>query len=203
MKKKFLLLSAFTVLLVFWGAVFCRAGEQAPSQRSEESWKVEEKILRQIREELMPYPTRQGLAVFEDSGRYRWNRAELARDKALEDIAANIPLLLLLRKDFGESFLDWVIPIAGKLPSQPVAVVQLMTNIEDWNNGQYIDNMCPMTVIEDAIPFDQYKNWLERSVAALESFTMTDAGAENIRSRCLRQIKDELATAKPWEEFRE
>jgi hypothetical protein len=61
-----------------------------------------------------------------------------------------------------------------------------------------MDHICPMTVIEDAIPLSRYKNWLERSVAALESFNMTDAASEEVRSRCLRQIKDELATAKPW-----
>jgi len=40
-------------------------------------------------------------------------------------------------------------------------------NAREYNGGK--------TVIEDAIPHSQYKNWLERSILALESFTMKDA----------------------------
>ncbi|MCL1986211.1 MAG: hypothetical protein FWG59_07175 [Betaproteobacteria bacterium] len=157
------------------------------------------RIVNRIKSGSVPYPTEQELAVFEeDSWGLRNSRAELARDKALEDVAANIPFLLLIRKDFGESFLEWVIPIAEKLPSQPVAVIQLMTNIANWNDGQYIDKMCPMAVIEDSITFEQYKNWLERSVTALESFTMHKTEAEKTRRVCLGKIKSALATTKPW-----
>ena len=197
MKKMFLLLPTLTVLLVFIGPVLCRAEEQAPSPRTE-AWIVESKIREQIQKGLLPYPTKQELAVFEkDDHAFRSKRAELALDKALEDIAANIPFLLVLKKDFGESALfGWAVPIAEKLPSQPVAVIQFMTNIAD--DEQYIIHMCPMGVIEDSIPFDQYKIWLERSVAALEAFTMTDVKAEKMRNYCLQRIKHDLATGEPW-----
>ena len=202
MKKTLPLLPTLFVFLVLSSADVIFAAEQAPSRPAEESWKVEEYLRQQIREGLLLYPTEQELAFFETASfGFRRNRAELARDKALEDIAANIPLLLLIRKDFGESFLDWVIPIAEKLPSQPVAVVQLATSIEDGYTGigqRYIDHICPMMVIEDAIPFSRYKNWMERSVAALESFAMKDTKAEKIRSVCLEKIKNELATAEQW-----
>lgn len=201
MKKIFLILPALAVLLVFSGAVFCRAANQTPSQQTEESWRTEEKIDRKIHDGLLLSPTEQELAYFEKKHSWgvRRSRAELAHDKALEDVAANIPFLLLIRDDFGVSFLDWVIPIAEKLPSQPVAVIQLLTNIENqYPEQRYIEHICPRTVIEDAIPYSQYKNWMERSILALESFTMKDGKAEKVRKRCLRQIKAELSTAKPW-----
>ncbi len=125
---------------------------------------------------------------------FQWNRAILARDKALEDIAANIPLLILIRKDFGESaLLEWAIPIAEKLPSQPVAVVQLMTLADNS-----IDQICPRMVIEDTISFPEFKSWMERSAASLESFAMKDANAETTRRTCLQKIRDSLSTTEPW-----
>jgi len=135
------------------------------------------------------------IAEFEkDPWGFRWSRANLARDKAVEDIAANIPLLVVLRKDFGESaHLEWAIPIAEKLPSQPVAVVQLMTLVDNS-----IDQICPRIVIEDTIPFSEYKNWMERSATSLESFTMNDEKAETTRRVCLQKIKDALSSTKPW-----
>ena len=166
MKKRHLLIPVLTALFVFSGAAFCRATEQNPTQRTEDSLKIEaeNKVVTRIRAGLLFSPTDQDLADFENGHwGFQATRAELARDKALKDIAANIPLLLLIRKDFGESFLDWVIPIAEKLPSQPVAVVQLATSIEDGYTGigqRYIDHICPMMVIEDAIPFSRYKNWM-------------------------------------------
>lgn len=125
---------------------------------------------------------------------FRWSRAVLARDKALEDIAANIPLLILIRKDFGESaLLEWAIPIAEKLPSQPVAVVQLMALVDNS-----IDQICPRMVIADTISFPEFTNWMERSVASLESFAMKDVDADTIRQACLRKIRNSLSTTKPW-----
>lgn len=125
---------------------------------------------------------------------FQWSRAALARDKALEDIAANIPALVLLRKDFGESaHLEWAIPVAEKLPSQPVAVIRLMTIADNS-----IDQICPRMVIEDTISFSEFQNWMERSVASLESFTMNDADAETTRRVCLQKIRHSLSTTKPW-----
>lgn len=135
------------------------------------------------------------IAEFEkDPWGFRWSRAGLARDKAVEDIASNIPVLILIRKDFGESaHLEWAIPIAEKLPSQPVAVVQLMTLADNS-----IDQMCPRQVIEDTLSFSEFKSWMERAAASLESFTMNDAKAEITRRACLQKIRDSLSTTKPW-----
>ena len=134
-------------------------------------------------------------AEFEkDPWGFQWSRASLALDKAVEDIAANIPLLVIIRKDFGESaHLEWAIPIAGKLPSQPVAVVQLMT-LADTS----IDHICPRAVIEGTLSFSEFKTWLERSAASLESFTMSDAKAETTRRACLQKIRNALSATKPW-----
>jgi hypothetical protein len=201
MKNAFL--PVLAVLLVLFGAAFRSAAGQELDQRTEAQRAAEEDYdkVERIRAGLVAYPTEQELALLEKNYHaFRGRRAELAFAKALEDIAANIPLLLVLKKDFGESALFWwAAPIAEKLPSQPVAVIQLMVNIADWNTAeQYINHMCPMWVVENGIDFVQYENWLERSIAALESFTMTDARAEQMRNRCLRQIRDALATANPW-----
>jgi hypothetical protein len=135
------------------------------------------------------------LAEFEkDPWGFPWSRAGLARDKAVEDIASNIPLLILIRKDFGESaLLEWAIPIAEKLPSQPVAVVQLMALVDNS-----IDQICPRMVIEESISFFEFKSWMERSAASLESFTMNDAKAEITRRACLQKIENALSSTKPW-----
>ena len=195
MKKTFLLLSALALSFVFSGPALC-LGAEAPRSAEEENG-------RKIHDGLLLFPTELELDSFEKkhSWGFRRSRAELALDKALEDIAAHIPLLLLMRKDFGESFLDWAVPIAEKLPSQPVAVIQFVANLEDGYAGtgqRYIEHICPRAVIEDAIPFSEYKNWLERSSLVLEAFTMNDPKAERARSFCLEKIKEALATAKPW-----
>jgi hypothetical protein len=189
------------VLFIFSGAVCCGATEDAQHtvQWTEESWKIEMEALQKIRKGLLLFPTEQELAFV--ASRMSLDQAELALEKAVEDIAAHIPFLLFIRSKFDAiAHLAWAIPIAEKLPSQPVAVVQLMTIVNDiFDYFDVTDHMCPRMVIEDAIPFQQYKNLMERSVLALESFAMKDAKAEEVRERCLLKIKDTLATAKPWQ----
>ena len=197
MKKA--LLSVIVLLFVFSGVLPCRAGVPGLADNEEHNRRIEQGQS----DLLLLYGKSQGITHLEDVQlRFNWNKKALALDKAVEDIAAHIPFLLLLRKEFGEIFhLEWAIPIAEKLPSQPAAVIRLMAiSNETFRHIDLTEIMCPWMVIEDTpIYFSQYKDWMERAVATLEAITMNDALEEKTRMACLQNIKDALTTTRPWD----
>lgn len=130
----------------------------------------------------------------EDPWGFRWDMKVLALDKAVEDINANRRFIVAVRDEFGESrLLEWGIPVAARLPDQPVAVIKIMAELDIP-----VRDMCPRIVIEDAIPFYEYVRWMESAVASLESFTMLDPKEEAVRADCLGEIKESLAKKESW-----
>ena len=94
---------------------------------------------------------------------------------------------------------DWEILIADKIPTQPVAVIQLLAHM---NNAMpdviYVQKMCPRDFIEDTASYDQMVDWMERAATALEVFTMIDPREEAMRRACLEEIQKALADKETW-----
>lgn len=104
-------------------------------------------------------------------------------EMAVENISENIPVLkkILAELDDAETAL-WRIHTADKIPSQAVAVIELMaaTNIDP-------DCMCPRRFFEGERRF-VIEAWMNKAVSALESFTMKEPRKERIRRECLERI---------------
>lgn len=128
----------------------------------------------------MPPSTRSGDAKSED--------IFAVIENAVGNIAGNSVFLaeLRLKTDAGSSEY-WEESVADQLPSQPVAVIQLMTR-----TGIPVERMCPREVIEDALSVEQYTIWKQQAVAALDSFIMKDLAEEAVRKACLREIQKSL-----------
>jgi uncharacterized membrane protein len=173
--------------------------ELALQQELRRRHEIDQKIARLLHGSLSSPTDRKPADYEKDFAELRRRGIDFARDKALEDIAAHVPMLLFLFKDSGESVSSWMVGVAKKLPSQPVAVIQLLTNIHDaYPESRHIDNMSAMHVFKDALSFQDYKNLMVRSVMVLESFDMKDEKSEKVRKQYIQKINDALATGKPW-----
>ena len=102
---------------------------------------------------------------------------------AVKDISENIRTLknLLLELEDAQKG-EWHMLTADKLPSQPVAVIELMAaaNVDP-------DCMCPRQFPESESR-SVIKAWMNRSIVALNSFRMHDLRKENVRKECLGNI---------------
>ena len=124
----------------------------------------------------------------------------LSIEKATEDISGNIPFLIAVHAETDAAVAkDWEILIADKIPTQPVAVIQLLAHM---NNAMpdviYVQKMCPRDFIEDTASYDQMVDWMERAATALEVFTMIDPREEAMRRACLEEIQKALADKETW-----
>lgn len=129
-----------------------------------------------------------------DSLGFQRDKREIALDKAVENVHKNKLFIATLRSEFGESrLLEWGVPVADQLPAQPIAVIQLMAMLDIP-----VRDMCPRIVIEDAIPFEAYVQWMEEAVDSLGAFTMTNPNEELIRQQCLSAIQKSLGTKDSW-----
>jgi hypothetical protein len=103
--------------------------------------------------------------------------------KAVKDIAENSHALeeLLLGIEDAQK-VQWYMLTADKLPSQPVAVIDLMAAADVDP-----DCMCPRQFPESESR-SVIDAWMRRSIAALNSFRMHDPRKENVRKECLGNI---------------
>ena len=115
-------------------------------------------------------------------------------DSAVANVAGNTPKLIELHKKTDAASSEyWNVAIAHTIPEQPAAVVRLMAKADIR-----IERMCPREVIEDELSFVEYVQWMEKAVAALDTFTLDNPGEEIIRKACLQAIRDSLATRDKW-----
>ncbi len=103
--------------------------------------------------------------------------------EAVKDIAKNshaLEALLLELEDAQKG--QWYMLTADKLPSQPMAVIELMAAADVDP-----DCMCPRQFPESESR-SVIDAWINRSIVALNSFRMHDPRKENIRKECLGNI---------------
>ncbi len=124
----------------------------------------------------------------------------LSIEKAAEDIARNMLFLIAVHAETDAATAEaWEIDIADKIPTQPVAVIQLMAHMHnELPDIIYAQKMCPRVFIEDTASYDQMIDWMERAAAALEAFTMIDPQEEAMRRACLEEIQKALADKETW-----
>ena len=102
---------------------------------------------------------------------------------AVKDISKNIQTLTKILLELEDAQKGrWYMLTADKLPSQPVAVIELMaaTDVDP-------DCMCPRQFPESESR-SVIDAWMNRAVAALNSFEMHDPRKENVRKKCLGNI---------------
>jgi hypothetical protein len=112
---------------------------------------------------------------------------EFIIEKSCEDIRSNMDVMLNIYKEIDAGIATaWRVSVAKKIPSQPVATVQLLSKA-----GVKAGRYCLDPFFEaDTITL---KTWFENSIGALETFTMKDAKEEAFRCQCLEEIKSEYA----------
>lgn len=105
--------------------------------------------------------------------------------QSCEDIHANMDIMLSVHKEIDAAIATaWRVSVAKKIPSQPVAVIRLLSKA-----GVKAQRYCMDPFFEaDEITL---KTWLESSIDALESFTMKNVREELFRCECLEEIKSE------------
>ena len=119
-------------------------------------------------------------------------------DDAVIDVASNTETLVSLYTSLlqdtsiigGISY--WEVAVAHTIPDQPVAVIRLMAKFDEP-----FGNMCPRDTYDD-LSFAEYVEWMEKAIAALESFTLDDSKEESCRKTCLQGIHDFLAKKEDW-----
>lgn len=114
---------------------------------------------------------------------------EFILNGASQDISENISLFVSLKKTLeGVSSLGWRIALGDKIPSQPVAVIEVL-NLIEHDEMEYI---CPRMFMEGSQNYEM-EQWMNRAISSLSSFTMNDPKKESIRKECLEKIKKALA----------
>jgi len=105
-------------------------------------------------------------------------------EKAVENISENIPALkkILTELDDSEAAL-WRMHTADKIPSQAVAVIELMAA-----TGIDPDGMCPRRFFAGERRF-VITDWMNKAAFALDAFTMKKPRKEKIRKECLENIQ--------------
>ena len=114
--------------------------------------------------------------------------------KAVENISDNITLLCRVLHELDEgSVAGWYVLTADKLPSQPVAVIELMV-------ASHVDvqDMCPRQFYEGT-EHHVMEAWMRKAMKALSAFTMTDSRKDAIRRRCLEKIEIALSGKNKWQ----
>ena len=105
--------------------------------------------------------------------------------KSCEDIRANMDIMLSIHKEIDAAIATaWRVSVAKKIPSQPVAVIRLLSKA-DVKAQRYC--MDPFFEADEIT----LKTWLESSIDALESFTMKNSKEELFRCECLEEIRSE------------
>jgi hypothetical protein len=115
-------------------------------------------------------------------------------EKAAEDISDNITLLCSVLQELDEgSVAGWYVHTADKLPSQPVAVIELMaaSHVE-------VQDMCPRQFYEGT-EHHVMEAWMKKAMKALSAFAMTDIHKDTIRRRCLEEIGIALNERDKWQ----
>ena len=115
-------------------------------------------------------------------------------EKAVENISENISLLCHVLHELDEgSVAGWYVHTADKLPSQPVAVIELMaaSHVE-------VQDMCPRQFYEGT-EHHVMEAWMRKAMRALSTFTMTDSRKDTIRRRCLEKIDIALSGKDKWQ----
>jgi len=114
---------------------------------------------------------------------------------ASRDISANIPLWVHLRNTLdGASALGWAIALGDKIPSQPIAVIEVLSLTHRGD----IERVCPRPFMEDSEIYEM-EQWMERAISSLSSFTMNSCQKESIRKECLAKIEQSLARKELWQ----
>jgi len=113
---------------------------------------------------------------------------------AAQDMSDNIPLWVRLRHtlDAGSAE-DWQIVLGDKIPSQPIAVIDVLS-LTPHEDIQYV---CPRPFVEGTQTYEM-EDWMNRAITTLSSFTMNDPKKEKIRQECLQNIKQSLANKDKW-----
>ena len=115
-------------------------------------------------------------------------------EKAVENISDNITLLCRVLHELDEgSVAGWHVRTADRLPSQPVAVIELMA-------ASHVDvqDMCPRQFYEGT-QHHVMEAWMRKAKKALSAFTMTDSRKDAIRRRCLEKIEIALSGKDKWQ----
>jgi len=105
--------------------------------------------------------------------------------KSCEDIQSNTDILLSVYKEIDAAIATtWRVSVAKKIPSQPVAVIRLLSKA-----GVKPPRYC----MDPFFEADEFilKTWLGNAIDALEAFTMNDGKEESFRCQCLGELKSE------------
>lgn len=114
--------------------------------------------------------------------------------KATENISENITLLCRVLQELNEGDVaGWYVQTADKLPSQPVAVIELMAA-----SRAEVQDMCPRQFYEGT-EHHVMEAWMQKAMKALSAFTMMDSGKDAIRRRCLEEIENALSDRDKWQ----
>ncbi|MDR0477948.1 MAG: hypothetical protein LBH14_08470 [Desulfobulbaceae bacterium] len=119
---------------------------------------------------------------------------------AARDISDNISVWLKLKQTAdGGSGEMWTIVLGDKIPSQPIAVIDVLSLIphDKIPLTDEIRDVCPRPFMEGAQEYEM-EDWMNRAIATLSSFTMNDPKKEKIRQECLANIKQSLANKDKW-----
>jgi hypothetical protein len=113
---------------------------------------------------------------------------EFIFDGASKDIADNISLFVALTKRIdAASGLAWRIALGDKIPSQPVAVIEVLSRVDE----DLLPQVCPRIFMEGSEDYAMV-DWMNRAIQSLGSFTMQDSRKDAIRAECLERIEASL-----------
>lgn len=114
-------------------------------------------------------------------------------DKASQDISSNISIWVKLKNELqGENALGWELILGDKIPSQPIAVIEIISLTKTD-----IASICPRHFMEGS-EYYEIERWMNRAIDTLNSFTMTDSSKDDIRKQCLLKIQIALENKENW-----
>lgn len=124
----------------------------------------------------------------------REKRFHFIFEGAAGDIANNIPLWLELEREAdGCFYTGWTIALGDKIPSQPVAVIEVLSFLAE----DTVPKVCPRAFFEGSEIYEM-EDWMKRAITSLDAFTMKDAKKEKIRQRCRELIQTSLDNKDSW-----